>query len=162
MNKILSYKQISRLRNAWDISLQVVLVTGVFDLLHHAHRQFLKKAKDAGDILLVGVETDERVKQLKGWQRPYEPLALRLLNLSKLRVVDFVFSLPKDFNSVKAYLDLLQTLKPNILAVSSHTPFLKEKKALLKKVNGKVKIVLQQNIKVSTTIIGQERYKKAA
>jgi len=48
----------------------VVLVTGVFDIFHSEHKVFLQKAKQAGDILLVGIESDVRVTQIKGPGRP--------------------------------------------------------------------------------------------
>ena len=61
--------------------MKKILVTGVFDLLHQEHINFLTKAKAVGDILVVGLETDTRVKQLKGFNRPINSTKDRLQNL---------------------------------------------------------------------------------
>src|SRR3990172_12032671 len=53
-----------------SLGKKIVLVTGVFDLLHDEHRNFLKVAKKAGDFLIVGLESDTRVRALKGVGRP--------------------------------------------------------------------------------------------
>ena len=49
---------------------KIVLATGCFDILHPAHLEFLALAKEQGDVLIVGLETDARVRQLKGKDRP--------------------------------------------------------------------------------------------
>ena len=75
-----------------------VLVTGCFDVLHTEHKKFLRVSKVLGGRLLVGVETDARVRQLKGLGRPVNPLAVRLKNLRLLKIADEVFALPKKFS----------------------------------------------------------------
>lgn len=66
---------------------KVVLVTGVFDLLHQEHQAFLRAAKQAGDVLLVGLESDSRVKALKGQGRPIWPARRRLKALQKMTMI---------------------------------------------------------------------------
>lgn len=130
---------------------KIILVTGVFDLLHSAHKKFLQKAKRAGDILIIGVETDQRVKLLKGDNRPINPLLKRLENLTKLSFPDYIFSLPEKFNSPKDHQNLIKTLQPDILAVSSHSSNLKSKEAIIKKFGGKLLIVMQKDPSISTS-----------
>lgn len=130
---------------------RTILVTGCFDLLHPEHKKLLTAAKNLGGRLLVGVETDARVRQLKGPGRPTNPLAVRLRQLRQLRVADEVFALPEKFNSPQDYLALIKRLKPKILAVSSSTPHLTSKRRLMKQIHGRVVIVLPRNPKISTT-----------
>ena len=129
----------------------MVLVTGVFDLFHREHRQLLTKAKLVGDLLLVGVETDARSRQLKGGDRPQDKLKQRLLNIKRHHVADYVFALPEDFSNSKIREEFVLNLKPHVLAVSDSTPNLGDKRRVMKLVDGKVQIVLNHNPAVSTT-----------
>lgn len=128
-----------------------VLVTGCFDILHSEHTKFLKAAKVVGDILLVGVESDQRVRQLKGPNRPVNSLKTRLKNLQQLGIADKIFPLPEKFSSPKDHLTLINQIKPGILAVSSNTPNLAAKRRTMKQIHGHVVVVLPHNHKISTT-----------
>ena len=130
---------------------KIVLATGVFDMLHIAHRQFLVQARIAGDFLVVGLESDKRVRELKGPKRPINPQKKRLKQMDNLGVADAVFILPEEFSSTEDHLALLKEIKPDVLAVSSHTPHLDQKKALMKQVKGKVVVVMNQDDSFSTT-----------
>ena len=130
---------------------QVILVTGVFDLLHSEHVEFLKSAKALGDYLIVGVESDVRVQKLKGEGRPIQTADIRKTTIEALGFVDKVVILPNQFETDEEHLQLLKSIKPAILAVSSHTPHLNVKQRLMKIVGGKVVIVRQHNPSVSTT-----------
>lgn len=130
---------------------KIVLVTGCFDILHSEHRKFLKAAKKQGDVLIVGLESDKRVRQLKGKDRPLNCWKIRAKNLAKSNEVDFIFLLPEKFSASWEHLKLLQLIKPSILAVSENTPHIKEKRMLMKKINGRLKVVLSHNPKTSTT-----------
>ncbi len=68
----------------------VVFTNGCFDVLHAGHVIYLAWARAQGDALIVGVNTDESVRRLKGERRPIAPLADRLRLLSSLRSVDAV------------------------------------------------------------------------
>ncbi len=137
---------------------KLVLVTGVFDVLHQEHLNFLVKAKEEGDILLVGIETDKRVSQMKGKNRPANNQKNRLEALKKLEVVDHVFILPESFSQKKEHLALLKLIKPDVLAVSSHSSFLEQKKELMSVIGGQLKVVHQFNPEFSTTkILGQQQ-----
>lgn len=129
----------------------LVLATGCFDVLHSEHQKFLKAAKNLGGKLLVGLETDARVRKLKGPGRPVNSLKIRLHNLRRLGIADQVFSLPKKFNHPEDYQKFIQKLRPDILAVSATTPFLWNKRQLMKIYGGKVVVVLPHNPKISTS-----------
>ncbi len=128
-----------------------VLVTGIFDILHKEHINFLKKAKNSGNILLIGLETDKRVKKLKGPNRPINSIRTRIRNLQALNLADKIFSLPEKFDKPEHHRTLINQIKPDILAVSSHTPNLPAKRKLMKSISGIVKVVLSHNPKISTT-----------
>lgn len=130
----------------------VVLATGAFDLLHEEHKNFLQKAKAAGDILVVGLESDKRVSDKKGMGRPIWNQEQRLKAISDLSFVDFAFILPENFKTPADHLNVLQSIQPNILAVSSHSEFLDRKIQLMSEIGGKVEIVHQHNPAVSTSL----------
>jgi len=128
-----------------------ILVTGCFDVLHSEHKKLLTAAKKLGGILLVGVETDARVRRLKGPGRPINPLRLRLKNLRQLGIADKVFTLPKQFNDLNHFRALINQIRPDILAVSASTPHLTVKRRIMQRSRGRVVIVLPHNPKLSTT-----------
>jgi D-beta-D-heptose 7-phosphate kinase/D-beta-D-heptose 1-phosphate adenosyltransferase len=130
---------------------QLTLVTGVFDVLHREHRRFLEAARKLSKILVIGLESDQRVRQMKGEGRPIHSAAERKANLQKWGLADVIFTLPSDFGQTSARQDLLQAIRPDYLAVSSHTPFLAVKKAELETIGGQVKVVYQFNPQVSST-----------
>jgi len=129
-----------------------VLVTGVFDILHDEHVKFLKKAKSLGGQLIVGLESDARVRNIKGEGRPVNLQAIRQKNLQALKISDQVIILPEKFDSPDDHLRFLQKIKPNILAVSSHTAHLEEKRQLMAEIGGIVVVAHHHNPKVSTTL----------
>jgi rfaE bifunctional protein nucleotidyltransferase chain/domain len=132
---------------------EVILVTGVFDILHEEHSNFLQKAKALGGRLIVGVESDVRVRQIKGSTRPINPQSLRVENIEKLGIADTVFVLPEEFSKPEHHRQLLSKIRPTILAVSANTPHLESKQQLMQEIGGRVVIVHQHNPAISTTQI---------
>lgn len=135
------------------VSVVTVLVTGVFDVLHQEHLVFLERARALGEKLVVGIESDARVQQLKGMTRPVNSQAMRKEKLEKLGVADEVFVLPEKFDTTDDHRKLLAKLRPQVIAVSSHTPHLAEKQQLMQEIGGRVEIVHQHNPTVSSTIL---------
>lgn len=88
----------------------IVFTNGCFDLLHQGHLYLLNEAKKLGDILIVAVNDDASIKQLKGVTRPIEKLETRLTNLSKLAIVDYLI-----FFSEETPIHLIEKIKPTIL-----------------------------------------------
>ncbi len=134
----------------------LVLVTGVFDILHKEHIKFLQKAKQAGDILLVGLETDNRVKILKGKKRPLNSNNERVLQLKELGISDAVFLLPENFDDPQDHRAFIRLINPDILAVSSHSPHLKVKREIVESTGGKLQVVHDHNPEVSSSKIIKE------
>lgn len=69
---------------------KIVFTNGVFDLLHKGHVDYLAKARSYGDVLVVGLNSDKSVRQLKGKSRPLQAQADRAAILLALRAVDYV------------------------------------------------------------------------
>lgn len=130
---------------------KLVLATGFFDLLHQEHLNFLTKAKAAGDILIVGVESDARARKLKGDSRPIETQIVRCSNLTAY--ADYTIALPDDFDHYEAFDALMSSVRPNIFAVSSHTLHQDKKAALTEKYGGSLLVVHDFNADISTTKI---------
>jgi rfaE bifunctional protein nucleotidyltransferase chain/domain len=89
--------------------LRVVLTNGVFDLLHLGHVDYLQRARDLGDCLIVGINSDDSARQLKGPGRPYVPARERAALLAALRCVDATVI----FEELTAD-RLLQTVRPSV------------------------------------------------
>jgi len=70
---------------------KIITTNGVFDILHAGHVKYLEEARKLGDALIVGVNTDKSVKQLKGPKRPINDEKSRLTVLAALESVDYVF-----------------------------------------------------------------------
>jgi D-beta-D-heptose 7-phosphate kinase / D-beta-D-heptose 1-phosphate adenosyltransferase len=75
---------------------KIVFTNGVFDILHSAHVAYLNQARSYGDILVIGVNTDESVRRLKGPTRPINGLIERCRVLAGLSCVDFVVPFGED------------------------------------------------------------------
>lgn len=89
---------------------KVVFTNGCFDILHAGHVDYLTKAKALGDVLVVGINTDESVSTLKGASRPIQNLDSRSKVLASLRAVDYVIPFAE-----QTPLSLVEKLKPAIL-----------------------------------------------
>ncbi|HNU08237.1 MAG TPA: adenylyltransferase/cytidyltransferase family protein, partial [Pyrinomonadaceae bacterium] len=69
---------------------RIVLANGCFDLFHVGHVRYLNGARELGDVLVVGVNSDRQVKRLKGANRPFMPENERAEIVAAFRAVDFV------------------------------------------------------------------------
>lgn len=69
---------------------RVVFTNGCFDILHIGHVRYLREAKKLGDLLVVGINSDDSVKKIKGEKRPLVPQDQRAEILASLRSVDYV------------------------------------------------------------------------
>lgn len=129
----------------------VVLVTGVFDLFHEEHQNFLQKAKATGDFLVVGVESDVRVRQMKGPGRPVQDQRIRCQQVQSFAAVDQAGVLFTHFDQPSHHTAFIEWLRPDVLAVSSHSPHQSEKQAIVQRFGGTLSVVHQHNPAVSTT-----------
>lgn len=88
---------------------RVVFTNGVFDLLHAGHVAYLEWARAQGDALIVGINTDDSVRRLKGDRRPFVPFEDRARVIAGLRSVDAVVGFPESTPET-----LLERLRPEI------------------------------------------------
>jgi D-glycero-beta-D-manno-heptose 1-phosphate adenylyltransferase len=88
---------------------KVVFTNGCFDILHVGHVNYLQQAKELGDFLVIGLNSDKSVKKLKGPERPINSEKDRALVLSCLEMVDLVVIFEED-----TPIETLEILKPSI------------------------------------------------
>ena len=92
-----------------------IIVNGTFDILHRGHLEMLQYAKNLGNYLLVCIDSDERVKELKGSNRPINNQSDRMFMLNSLKCVDYV----KIFNTREELIDIIKLYKPDIMVKGS-------------------------------------------
>ncbi len=93
---------------------KVVFTNGCFDILHAGHIEILKKAKEKGDILIVGLNSDKSIKKIKGRKRPIMDEKDRALILDSIKFVDYVVL----FDEETPY-NLIKEIKPDVLVKGS-------------------------------------------
>jgi len=89
---------------------RIVFTNGCFDILHIGHLELLEKAKSYGDVLIVGMNSDSSVKQIKGPDRPILTEQDRARLLAAIEMVDYVVLFDEE-----TPFELLRQIKPNIL-----------------------------------------------
>jgi rfaE bifunctional protein nucleotidyltransferase chain/domain len=110
-NKILSTEELIKVvEKLKKENKKIVFTNGCFDLLHIGHVSLFQKARTLGDVLIVAINSDSSLAQLKGPKRPLVPQTDRTQLLSALTCVDYVVV----FNEQTPY-ELLSKLKPDIL-----------------------------------------------
>jgi D-beta-D-heptose 7-phosphate kinase/D-beta-D-heptose 1-phosphate adenosyltransferase len=100
----------AKLKNLREAGLRVVFTNGCFDILHVGHVRYLTAARSKGDILVVGLNSDQSVRQIKGEKRPVVPENQRAEVLAGLRCVDYVIL----FDEADP-LKLIQSICPDVL-----------------------------------------------
>lgn len=89
---------------------KIVFTNGCFDIVHRGHISYLNEARSLGDLLVIGLNSDESVRGLKGPERPINNEQDRKFLLENLKAVDFV----EIFNE-ETPLNLIKTILPNVL-----------------------------------------------
>lgn len=89
---------------------KVVFTNGVFDILHAGHVDYLNKARTAGDVLILALNSDSSVRRIKGEKRPIVPENERAFVLANLKAVDYVTLFEED-----TPLEIISELIPDIL-----------------------------------------------
>lgn len=92
-----------------------IFVNGTFDILHRGHIEMLNHAKSLGSFLLVAIDTDDRVKELKGPDRPINNQADRAFILQNLKSVDAVWY----FDSEQDLERVIKLYQPDIMVKGS-------------------------------------------
>jgi len=91
------------------------MVNGTFDVLHPGHIALLNTARSYGDYLIVAIDTDRRVKELKGAKRPINNQTDRKVMLANLKAVDIV----EFFDSKEELIKLMELYKPEVYVKGS-------------------------------------------
>ncbi len=119
MKNILSSAQLKKIRQAYP-DKKIVLVGGCFDVLHLGHVHFLNEARKKGDLLVVFLESDDRIRLSKKSNLPIHSQIDRAKMLESLKAMDFVVLLPhlKD----EDYDNLVKDLQPDIIATTAGDP----------------------------------------
>jgi len=139
MEKIIDLQKLKKFLSG-ESKGRIVLTGGCFDILHIGHVRFLSEAKRMGDYLVVLLESDKKVKELKGKSRPVFIQKERAEMLGALGCVDLVVLLPMMEND-DDYLNLVMKVKPDIIAVTEDDPQIENKRRQAREVGGKLKII---------------------
>jgi rfaE bifunctional protein nucleotidyltransferase chain/domain len=95
--------------------MKKVWTNGCFDILHRGHIELFKYAKSLGDRLVVGIDSDDKVKKDKGEERPINCVKDRKYILESIKYIDEVLV----FNSPKELENLIKQTKPDIMVIGS-------------------------------------------
>ena len=109
--KILPLDEGIKIISGWKQNeFKVVFTNGCFDILHLGHLDYLEKSRNLGDKLVIGLNTDRSVSQLKGLNRPINNEYARARMLAAMSFVDLVIAFDEE-----TPLELIQKVKPDIL-----------------------------------------------
>ena len=157
MKKILEFSNLSSDISTIKQKGPIVLVGGVFDILHKGHIEFLSKSKRLGKSLIVMLESDESVKKRKGENRPVNTQLQRAKTLSTLSCVDFILPIPFLKTDLEYY-GLVKKLEPDIIAVTKSDPAYNKKVEQAKMVGGKVVEVIKRLPYSTTDLINKDNF----
>ena len=134
------YRQLKKIvEHCKGLGLEVVLTQGTYDMVHIGHARYFEEAKKYGDILVVGVDSDKKVRARKGPDRPIVPQEERLEMVTHLRSVDIVTL--KEHNMPQWH--LIKSVCPDVLIVTRETVLKYGKKKMkdMAKYCGKIEIL---------------------
>lgn len=130
---------------------QIVLTNGCFDILHRGHITYLEQARRLGDVLVVGVNTDESIRRLKGSGRPINSLADRMRVLAALSCVDHVVFFDEDTPH-----RLIEAVRPDVFVKGGdYTRATLPEAELVERLGGTVKILPFMSDRSTTGIIAR-------
>ena len=110
-SKIYTWDHIQRQLSIWRFKdKKIVFSNGCFDVLHLGHIEYLSKARDMGDILIIGLNSDDSVRRIKGAHRPVNNEEARAITLGALSFVDGVVLFSED-----TPYELIKLVQPDIL-----------------------------------------------
>ncbi|KUJ96533.1 MAG: D-glycero-beta-D-manno-heptose 1-phosphate adenylyltransferase [Desulfonauticus sp.] len=116
MGKVVSKEEFLKLKEKFQ-GKRIVFTNGCFDILHPGHVDYLNRAKELGDILVVGLNSDASVRRLKGAKRPVNGEQDRAFVLSNLKAVDYVIIFEED-----TPYELIQAIEPDFLVKGGDWP----------------------------------------
>ncbi len=128
------------------LGYRIVLTSGSFDLIHLGHVKYLARAKELGGILVVGVDSDAKIRRRKGDDRPMVPENERLELLAHQRPVDLIY-LKQDADPQWG---LIKAVEPDVLVLTADHSYTPEQLTALEEVVGEV-VVLERQASVTTS-----------
>ena len=159
MNNILGRTEISEIRKKLkQNNKKVVFTNGCFDILHAGHVDYLIKAKAAGDILIVALNSDKSVKRIKGEKRPIVNENERAFIMANLKPVDYVTFFDEDTPA-----EIINELIPDVLIKGADWDINKiVGKDIVEANGGNVKTIEFVNFQSTTNVIEivLDRYSK--
>lgn len=149
---IISANQVAELGSSLRAQGKTIVATnGCFDILHIGHLRYLEASKKFGDVLVVGINSDASVKQLKGSDRPINPEQDRAELLAALKPVDYVVI----FNEHNAN-NFLRELKPHVYTKGGdYKPEALPEYSTVQEIKAKIEIIELVEGKSSSNIIQQ-------
>ncbi len=127
----------------------IVFTNGCFDILHCGHIAYLNHAKSLGDILVIGVNTDDSIRRLKGSSRPINTLDDRVQVLAALSCVDHIIAFDDDTPC-----NLIRTVRPNIFVKGGdYTREMLPEAPIVEELGGKVQLLPYLENRSTTSII---------
>ena len=122
------------------IGLRIVLTSGSFDLVHLGHVKYLARAKELGDVLVVGVDSDAKIRKRKGDDRPLVPENERLEMLAHQRPVDLLYL--KDDGGERW--ELIKAVEPDVLVLTADHNYSDDDLAGLREICGDIAVIERQ------------------
>ncbi len=119
---------------------RIVLTSGSFDLIHLGHVKYLAKAKEFADVLVVGVDSDTKIRRRKGPDRPMVPEAERMELLAHQRPVDLVYLKRED----EPRWALIKAVEPDVLVVTEDHPYDEREQLELGEFCGRIEVLGRQ------------------
>lgn len=113
ISNVNQFESLKKIRN----NKKIIFTNGCFDLIHIGHIHYLNQAKQLGDILVIGLNSDSSIKKIKGQSRPIQNQNDRAEILLNLKMVDHVFIFEEDNP-----LNLIQKIKPDFLVKGGDWP----------------------------------------
>jgi D-beta-D-heptose 7-phosphate kinase/D-beta-D-heptose 1-phosphate adenosyltransferase len=130
-------RKISHLRG---LDYKIVLTSGSFDLIHLGHVKYLARAKEFGGILVVGVDSDAKIRRRKGDDRPMVPQEERLEMLAYQRPVDLIYLKDDD----EPRWALIKAVAPDVLVLTEDHSYSDAEQEELLTVVGRIEVVTRQ------------------
>jgi D-beta-D-heptose 7-phosphate kinase/D-beta-D-heptose 1-phosphate adenosyltransferase len=128
---------------------RIVFTNGCFDILHCGHIAYLNRAKALGDILVIGVNTDDSIRRLKGASRPINTLSDRIQVLAALSCIDYITAFDDDTPC-----NLVRTVRPNVFVKGGdYTREMLPEAPIVEELGGTVQILPYLENRSTTSII---------
>lgn len=122
------------------LGYEVVLTSGSFDLIHLGHVKYLSRAKQLGDVLAVGVDSDAKIRRRKGDDRPMVPEGERLELLAYQRPVDLIYLKDDD----EERWALIEAVRPDVLVLTADHSYSEEDLVALGELCGRIEVIERQ------------------